>query len=60
FFCFQVCLRLTEESAKWEFGNLEIAKKYLGGNGTVLYLDNALETSSLKFPAQPVIEWLLI
>ncbi len=59
FFCFQVCLRLTEENSKREFGNLELTQKHLGGNGTVLYLDNALATSSSKLPAQPVIEWLL-
>lgn len=59
FLCFQVCLRLTDENSKREFGNLELAKKHLGGDGTVLYLDNALMTASSKRPAQPVIEWLL-
>ncbi|MDP1722317.1 MAG: ATP-binding protein [Candidatus Gottesmanbacteria bacterium] len=57
--CFQVCYRLTDENSKREFGNLELAKNYLGGDGTVLYLDNALTTSSSKRPARPVIEWLV-
>lgn len=59
FLCFQVCLLLTDENSKREFGNLELAKKHLGGDGTVLYLDDAMTTLSAKRPAQPVIEWLL-
>lgn len=60
FLCFQVCLRLTEENSKREFGNLELAQKHLSGDGIVLYLDNALNTTSSKLSAQPVIEWLLL
>ena len=59
FLCFQVCLRLTDENSKREFGNLELAKKHLGGEGTVLFVDNALTTLSSKRHALPVIEWLL-
>ena len=58
FLCFQVCLRLTDENSKREFGNLELAQKSLGGSGTVLYVDNSL-TSHSSVSAQPVIEWLL-
>lgn len=59
FLCFQVCLLLTDENSKREFGNLELTKKHLGGNGTVLYVDSALPTPSSKLSAQPVVEWLL-
>ncbi|MEK7119071.1 MAG: DUF4143 domain-containing protein, partial [Patescibacteria group bacterium] len=59
FLCFQVCLRLTDENSKREFGNLQLAQKHLGGDGTVLYVDNALTTHSSEHPALPVIEWLL-
>lgn len=59
FLCFQVCLRLTDENSKREFGNLELIQKKLGGKGIVLYVDSALTSQSLKFPTQPVIEWLL-
>lgn len=61
FFCFQVCLRLTEENAKREFDNLELARKHLGGSGLVLYLDSAIKSSksSPKLSAQPVVDWLI-
>jgi uncharacterized protein len=56
---FQVCLRLTDENSKREFGNLKLAQKHHKGNGIVLYLDNTLSSSLSEFPAQPVIDWLL-
>lgn len=59
FLYFQVCLRLTNENSKREFGNLRLAQKHHKGNGTVLYLDNTLTSTLPEFPAQPVIEWLL-
>lgn len=59
FLCFQVCLHLTEENSKREFGNLELARKHLRGSGIVLYLDKNQVPLSSKFPAQPVIEWLI-
>ena len=59
FLCFQVCLNLTDENSKREFGNLELAQKHLGGEGAVLYLDNALTALSSKFPIKQVVEWLL-
>lgn len=59
FLFFQVCLRLTDENSNREFGNLKLAQKHLGGDGTVLYLDNALTAPSSKLPVRPVIEWLV-
>lgn len=59
FLCVQLCLRLTDENSKREFGNLELAKNNLGGEGTVLCLENAITNLSSQYPAQPVIQWLL-
>jgi len=59
FLCFQVCLHLTDENSKREFGNLGLANKYLKGNGVVLFLDNRLTSSSQNRSARPVIEWML-
>jgi len=38
---------------------LELAQKHLGGEGAILYLDNALTALSSKFPIKQVVEWLL-
>lgn len=58
YLAFQVCLSLNEKNSRRELGNLELVKKHLSANGTVLYLDKEISLD-LNSPAKPVIEWLL-
>jgi len=56
---FQVCMNLTDENSKREFGNIELVKKYLKNTqGNVLYL-NDQRINFENQNAKSVIEWLL-
>jgi len=54
----QVCLQLNDDNSKREFGNLNLANKYLKGDGTVLYLDDLRKVNNSP-QCQSVIEWLI-
>ncbi|MCJ7739966.1 ATP-binding protein [Candidatus Microgenomates bacterium] len=58
FMFFQVCMVLNDKNVKREFGNLELINKYLKGQGTVLFLDDARSNPD-SGSCTSVIEWLI-